>query len=93
MGRQMHWRRLAIELAAVVGIAVIVALLAPFGVLHRASAADRLAYWLRTLLLGYLMLRPLWGAVGLVGASRSRANRSAPGRPTPPRLRCAVPGP
>lgn len=72
MARASPGRRVATELAAAAAAAVAVALLAPFGVLHAEPVAVRLAYWLRTLALAYLVFRPLLALAALAARRLDR---------------------
>lgn len=52
-------RSVSIELTFVVLCSMVLTLLAPYGILGESGWSERLAYWARTLLFGYLLYRPL----------------------------------
>lgn len=65
--RRQFWRKLVIDLAVMVAIGVVMALIGPFGS-FQASFPTRLAYWVGLGLAGYACYRPMGWAVGRVGA-------------------------
>lgn len=56
---RLNPRRLAIELAWTALAVIVLTLLAPFGILSNADWGTRLVYWARTLMLGYVLYRPM----------------------------------
>lgn len=62
-------RGVSIELMCVAVGSVVLTLLAPYGILGASGWSERLAYWARTLLVGYLVYRPL---VRLAGGAAVR---------------------
>jgi hypothetical protein len=52
-------RELLIELAILVGVTLLIALLGPFGTFEIGSLADRLVYWALMIFGGYAIVRPL----------------------------------
>lgn len=50
---------LGLELALVVAILISLAVMGPFGTYHQGLWTERLAYWARTLLAGWILYRPL----------------------------------
>jgi hypothetical protein len=75
MGQRVRARQLLIESAFVLFAVVVLAVTGPFGTFQTGDWPVRLAYWSRTLLVGYLLFRP-----GLVLAS---AGARALGLPEP----------
>lgn len=65
--RRQFWRKLVIDLAVMVAIGVILALIGPFGS-FQASFPSRLAYWVGLGLAGYACYRPMGWAVARIGA-------------------------
>lgn len=65
--RRQFWRKLVIDLAVMVAIGVVLALIGPFGS-FQASFPSRLAYWVGLGLAGYACYRPMGWAVGRMGA-------------------------
>lgn len=65
--RAKFWRKLVIDLAVMVAIGVVLALIGPFGSFE-ASFPTRLAYWVGLGLAGYACYRPLGWAVERAGA-------------------------
>lgn len=64
---------LGLELALVLAIVVSLAVIGPFGTYHQGAWTDRLAYWTRTLFVGWLLYRPLlWIADRAAGRLRLR---------------------
>ena len=57
-GQQTRARQIMIEAALVLLLVVLLAVMGPFGTFHAGSWPERLAYWARTLLVGYLLFRP-----------------------------------
>ena len=66
VGKQF-WRKLVIDLAVMVAIGVVLALIGPFGSFE-ASLPTRLAYWTGLGLAGYACYRPMGWAVHRIGA-------------------------
>ena len=64
--RKQFWRKLVIDLAVMVAIGVVLALIGPFGSFE-ASFSTRLAYWVGLGLAGYACYRPMGWAVERVG--------------------------
>ena len=65
--KTQFWRKLVIDLAVMVAIGVVLALIGPFGS-FQASFPVRLAYWLSLSLAGYACYRPMGWAVHRVSA-------------------------
>jgi hypothetical protein len=65
--RAKFWRKLVIDLAVMVAIGVVLALIGPFGSFE-ASFPTRLAYWVGLGLAGYACYRPMGWAVERAGA-------------------------
>lgn len=57
--RRPSLRELLIELAILVGVTLLIALLGPFGTFAIGSLADRLIYWALMIFGGYAIVRPL----------------------------------
>lgn len=64
-----HVRRVLIELAFVLLLVVLLAAMGPFGTYQSGPWPSRLAYWARTLLVGYLLFRPGIEAAGKAARS------------------------
>lgn len=64
---RQFWRKLVIDLAVMVAIGVVLALIGPFGSFE-ASFPTRLAYWVGLGLAGYACYRPMGWAVQRIGA-------------------------
>lgn len=65
--RRQFWRKLVIDLAVMVAIGVVLALIGPFGS-FQATFPTRLAYWVGLGLAGYACYRPMGWAVARIGA-------------------------
>lgn len=65
--KAQFWRKLVIDLAVMVAIGVVLALIGPFGSFE-ASFPTRLAYWVGLGLAGYACYRPMGWAVERAGA-------------------------
>ena len=64
--RRQFWRKLVIDLAVMVAIGLVLALIGPFGT-FQSSFPTRLAYWVGLGLAGYACYRPMGWAVERVG--------------------------
>ena len=65
--RRQFWRKLVMDLAVMVAIGVVLALIGPFGSFE-VSFPSRLAYWVGLGLAGYACYRPIGWAVERAGA-------------------------
>jgi hypothetical protein len=70
---QDRWRATAVQVGAVAGLGVLLAVLGPFGTFSIAPAAERLVYWVGVLLLGYIVY---WPACLHADAAARRLGRS-----------------
>ena len=57
-GQHAHTRQILVESAFVLLLILLLAVMGPFGTFHMGDWPVRLAYWSRTLLVGYLLFRP-----------------------------------